>query len=292
MKFNIANICFALPDSFLEPSLAHALHPFAVDEGAKTDFEMVFAEEVSPEGRYHELERFDFTEDEADCRFGIDDAGNYILHMIPHDERAHMTNFKISNDATRVECDHTSKHLEASLRFGLWIAFNATAVRSKAVAIHSSVIVYRGQAVLMLGESGTGKSTQTRLWREHIEGAKLLNDDSPIVRGNEDRVADCYGSAWSGKAPCYINAHVPIRAFVRLSQAPYNKLRKLSRLEAIGALLPSCPLAFSHDKQLFNAVCATVSAIIKHTEVYHLECLPNEEAARLVRDTLFGAEEQ
>ena len=50
------------------------------------------------------------------------------------------------------------------------------------VAIHSSVLTYREAAILCLGESGTGKSTHTRLWRENIEGAGLLNDDSPFVR--------------------------------------------------------------------------------------------------------------
>ena len=41
------------------------------------------------------------------------------------------------------------------------------------VAIHTSTIVCRGKAVLFLGESGTGKSTHTRLWRENIEEATI-----------------------------------------------------------------------------------------------------------------------
>lgn len=64
--------------------------------------------------------------------------------------------------------------------------FNIAAVARQAVAIHSSVISLNDGAVLFLGESGTGKSTHTRLWREHIPGAELLNDDSPIVRHRAD----------------------------------------------------------------------------------------------------------
>ena len=287
MKFNIANIRFAFPDSFLTGHLAVALAPFKTDDNAEIDFEMVYNPSIRFEGEYHEQELFIYSEDEADCHFGVDDAGNYILRMEPHDKSATPTLFLISKDGTHAECDHSEGHLEASLRFGLWIAYNAMAVRRDTVAIHSSTIVYRGQALLMLGESGTGKSTHTRLWRENITGAKLLNDDSPIVRGNHKGASEVYGSAWSGKTPCYLNHHVPVRAFIRLSQAPHNRLRKLSRLESIGALLPSCPLAFSHDKLLFDFVCRTVSAILSHTEVYHLECLPNAAAAELVRDTLF-----
>ena len=34
-------------------------------------------------------------------------------------------------------------------------------VRKDTVALHGSCIVYKGKAVLFLGESGTGKSTHT-----------------------------------------------------------------------------------------------------------------------------------
>ena len=85
------------------------------------------------------------------------------------------------------------------LRFGLWMSFGI-AHNPHSIAIHSSVIVHSGRAVLFLGESGTGKSTHTRLWREHIPGAQLLNDDSPIVRVVEG-VPTVFGSPWSGKTP-------------------------------------------------------------------------------------------
>ena len=50
------------------------------------------------------------------------------------------------------------------------------------------VLFIRGKRFFFLGESGTGKSTHTRLWRENIAGSKLLNDDSPIVRYEEGGV--------------------------------------------------------------------------------------------------------
>ena len=88
------------------------------------------------------------------------------------------------------------------------MGYGLMTVRKDTVALHGSCIVYKGKAVLFLGESGTGKSTHTRLWRENIAGSKLLNDDSPIVRYEEGGVW-VYGSPWSGKysfvykAECY-----------------------------------------------------------------------------------------
>lgn len=172
------------------------------------------------------------------------------------------------------------------VRFGIWMMFGLVLAPLGAIPIHSSVVVKDGGAVLCLGESGTGKSTHTRLWRENIEGAKLLNDDSPIIRIQNDKCV-VYGSPWSGKKHCYINKVFPVRALMRLSQAPHNKIRRLPALSAIGAILPSCPPAFAYDNKLQDHICNTVSDIISCTPIYHLECLPDAAAAQLSHSTIF-----
>lgn len=172
------------------------------------------------------------------------------------------------------------------VRFGIWIMFGIIIAPLRAIAIHSSVVVKDGAAVLCLGESGTGKSTHTRLWREHIEGAKLLNDDSPIIRVIDGK-SIVYGSPWSGKTNCYINRCVPVQALLRLSQAPHNKIHRQPTLLAIGSILPSCPPAFAYDNNLQDEICNTVSNILTCTPVYHLECLPDAAAAQLSYSTIF-----
>lgn len=173
------------------------------------------------------------------------------------------------------------------VRFGIWIMFGIVIAPLGAIAIHSSVVVKDERAVLCLGESGTGKSTHTRLWRENIEGAKLLNDDSPIIRSIDGK-SIVYGSPWSGKTHCYVSRCFPVAALMRLSQAPHNKIHRLPALAAIGAILPSCPPAFAYDNALQDHICNTVSDIIAATPAYHLECLPNGAAAELSYTTIFA----
>lgn len=168
-----------------------------------------------------------------------------------------------------------------TLRFGLWMAINAASVFSLAAAIHSSAIVYDDKAYLFLGESGTGKSTHTRLWRENLKGCFLLNDDSPFIAIKHvgDRyIPYVYGSPWSGKTPCYKDLCFPIGGIIRLSQAPYNRARQLGTLSAITAVLPSFPPAFGYDKVLQGRVLDIVSKLLATVKVYHLECLPDKEA--------------
>lgn len=172
-------------------------------------------------------------------------------------------------------------------RFALWVAYGLMTLQRETLAVHSSCIVYQGKAVLFLGESGTGKSTHTRLWREHIEGAALLNDDSPMIRVEEGKVW-AYGSAWSGKTPCYKQERYELVACVRLSQAPYNKIQKLSVLQSYGAIHPSCAPEFAYDDVLYDHVSRMIGQILSVVPCYHLACLPDREAAMLSCQTIFG----
>ena len=174
-------------------------------------------------------------------------------------------------------------------RIALWVAYGLMTLQRDTLAIHSSCIVYQDKAVLFLGESGTGKSTHTRLWREHIEGAVLLNDDSPMIRVEEGKVW-AYGSAWSGKTPCYKQERYELVACVRLSQAPYNHIQKLSVLQAYGAIHPSCAPEFAYDDALYDEVSRIIGQILSLVPCYHLACLPDREAALLSCQTLFPCE--
>lgn len=172
------------------------------------------------------------------------------------------------------------------LRFGFWVAYNISFAMQRTIAIHASVITCNGKAVLFLGESGTGKSTHTRIWCEYISGAVLLNDDSPVVRITEGYPL-VSGSPWSGKTPCYKNEAYPLIALVRLKQAPYNRISELSVLRALGAVYPSCPPELMGDVELSDAICMTISDVLQRVPVYILECLPDPDAAGLVYQTIF-----
>lgn len=173
------------------------------------------------------------------------------------------------------------------LRFALWMGFGLMNVYEGRICLHCSCIVNDGKAYIFLGESGTGKSTHTRLWGEHIPGSHLLNDDSPILTVREDGIY-VYGSPWSGKTPCYQQKCFPLGGAVRLSQAPYNQMTRLSRLRAFAAIHPSCPPDFAYDEYLYSGVTKTLDSVLAVVPFYHLECLPDRAAAVLSYETLTG----
>ena len=148
------------------------------------------------------------------------------------------------------------------------------------LCIHAAVVSCEGKGYLFLGPSGTGKSTHAQLWLKHFEGTELVNDDNPVVR---DGIV--YGSPWSGKTPCYRNVSVPIGGIVALSQAPYNKIRRLSGIEAYVDLAESVGGKF-WDSRIAEGLHQAENKLASTVQMWHLECLPDEEAARLCHETI------
>ena len=218
----------------------------------------------------------------AKCRFGVGEDGCHYQVMgdsvvLRHDSR----------EPDVVVC--TAVADESLLRYVLWTAYGMAALHRGAVPVHTSAVVCDGKAVLCLGESGTGKSTHTRLWRENIAGAFLLNDDSPIVRAEADGIY-AYGSPWSGKTPCFRQERYPVAALLRIVQRPENTIKRLGVVEAFAALQPSCPPVLAHDEGCMDMTVDFISKVVSRVPVFRLGCLPDADAARLSHDTIFPAQ--
>ena len=153
--------------------------------------------------------------------------------------------------------------------------------------MHAAVVVRgeeargdKARGYLFLGHSGTGKSTHARMWLQAFPDAWLLNDDNPILRVMEDGEVRVFGSPWSGKTPCYNNAYARVGGIIKLSQAPHNQIRKLSLPEAYAYILSSAS-GLKIERQMTDNMYNTIRDIITQVGCYHMECLPNTEAAEV-----------
>ena len=169
----------------------------------------------------------------------------------------------------------TGLHTKMAIENSMMVIYALSTADKDTVLFHAAVVSYQGKAYMFLGPSGTGKSTHARLWLKHIEGTELVNDDNPVVR---DGVV--YGSPWSGKTPCYRNVSYPLGGIVMLSQAPYNKICRLEGLQAYMALVPSIS-GKRWDARIADGLHQTENTLAMQIPVWHLECLPDEAAARL-----------
>lgn len=195
--------------------------------------------------------------------------------------------FHISPDWKTVYTDLSL--IERKERFFLYrfmvTLYGIISSRFQTIKIHASVTEMDGKALIFLGKSGTGKSTHSRLWREFVPGCTLLNDDEPLLRVCDDGIVRVYGAPWSGSTPCYRNECAEVAAIVHLYQSPENKLRELSKIEALPSLFSSSVI-FRSDPNNKETVLDTVAAILQRVPVCRLDCRPDREAVMLTKTLL------
>lgn len=249
-------------------------------------FEMnVAAGLVSSEAEGEEVGNFDC----GGCNHGIyrtHDGGYKMLISNVDGELACALH--TSGDFSRCEASlHGDEDIMSfGLNNALMIAFAFAGARHNILLIHASVPMKNGKAYCFLGKSGTGKSTHSGLWLEHIADTDLLNDDNPAIRVMEG-VVYVYGTPWSGKTPCYRNLRMLAGGFLRLEQAPENSIRCESKLQGFASIISSCS-SMIWDKPSYHAICDTVSMVAERVPVFYLRNLPNRDAALLSHATMTG----
>ena len=264
--------------------------PFIVEDSIAADYHLVEDIEAAEEDSLRKAVAavdtfFDVAFEDIVCEFyKLDNRIVFYTHE-EHSGKELWEVWEIGSDRVRTSIVRATATI---YRYALWVAFNYLMIKDNCFAIHTSANVFGDKTLIFLGESGTGKSTHTRLLRERYPESFLLNDDSPFIKVEKDGSVMVYGSPWSGKTPCYKNEQHHLYGIVRLSQAPYNKIRKLSPMESIGALLPSAPPMLNYCDETTDALYGYISDILETVPVYHLECLPDTAAAELSHDTLLG----
>jgi len=205
-------------------------------------------------------------------------AGEAVFEFHWHGETAGW--LVCSDDYSMGRLITTGRHEKMAIDNALMIMFALATADKGTVLFHAAAVSYEDRGYMFLGPSGTGKSTHASLWQRYIAGTALVNDDNPVVRIDEDGTATVYGSPWSGKTPCYRNVSYPLSGIVVLSQAPYNKIQRLSGIYAYAALVESIS-GKRWDERIADGLHQTENALASSVPVWHLECLPDEAAARL-----------
>jgi len=249
--------------------------PFLTDK-ADTIFDLELVQSFEAEDRQ---ELYRSTPEPGEMRIDIDTCKDgYVFDMGPFGKVASAGLLKVSEDFSKGSLV-VNKDIKFCLNTALMLLFAFRGASLDVLEMHSSVTIFEGKAYMFLGKSGTGKSTHSSLWLKNIEGTHLMNDDNPVIRV-VDGIAMAYGSPWSGKTPCYRNEEYPIGAIVRIRQAKKNEIHRMSLVEAY-ASVSSSSSGLRAIKPVADGLFATASAVVSTVPCYILDCLPDDDAARL-----------
>ena len=291
-KYIVAGHAFAvtMPDGFSKEEHLSPYEPFICNDESVSPLFSLRVELVDDLHDVNPGSVKDVMNDEAPYFWLFEDASGRYNFGFSYSKSRPDCILKPSSDfkesVVYIPSAQASRLMEFSLSNAMMLLYTFNTSPYDTLMIHASVIAYEGKGYVFLGRSGTGKSTHSRLWLEHISGTWLLNDDNPVIRVIDDQVL-VYGTPWSGKTPCYKNEVMPLGGVVRLSQAPYNKIEQLKPLQAYASLMPACS-CMRWDRKSTDALHSTVEKVITKVRGWYLECLPDGDAARVCNSAVAG----
>lgn len=115
------------------------------------------------------------------------------------------------------------------------LLFQHRLAREGGLELHACGLVVGGRAVLFCGQSGAGKSTTARLWRQHRPRTLVLSDDRIVVRG-AGRAFRAHGTPWHGDGGYASPGNRPLGAVFFLRHGRRDRVRRLGAGEAAARL--------------------------------------------------------
>lgn len=156
-------------------------------------------------------------------------------------------------------------------------------LKHKILTFHGVLMEHNGRGIIISADSGVGKTTHARLWRDH-RNALIINGDRATCR-NVNGVWTGFGLPWSGSSGEQINRSVPLQALVVLERGEVNQAHPVTGLEAFGGVLPhmQCP---AWDEELTGTAMDLLDDFLGAIPVIRLRCRPDVEAVEVLQKVL------
>lgn len=152
------------------------------------------------------------------------------------------------------------------------------------ILFHGSAIAVDGFGYLFTAKSGTGKSTHTRLWREHFgERAVMVNDDKPLIRMTE-KGAVVYGTPWDGKHRLSTNISVPLKAVCILERSAENHMEEITAKQAYNMLIQQ--VYKPKEPQKLMKILSLMDRFTEKVKLYQLGCNMDISAAQIAYNAM------
>lgn len=140
--------------------------------------------------------------------------------------------------------------------------------------MHAAIVEVDGEGYGFLAPSGTGKTTQLRLWLEHFgDRARVINGDKPLIRmvreGETPRFV-AYGTPWCGKEGLNTNASVPLKGLFLVERAEVPTCVPADPALAVQRVFRQ--LLLPKQKQQMNDLLTMVDGLMETVPVYRLCC--------------------
>lgn len=148
---------------------------------------------------------------------------------------------------------------------------------------HASQVAVHGRSILFAAPSGTGKTTQARLWHRFRDG-EILSNDRSLVRRVQGRW-QAFGYPLDGSEPIKRNEMEPLGAVVLLRQGPVNEVCRLTPRQCLPDLMGQMVLDAWNKEDVAKAL-GLLTDLVAEVPVFRLTCTPDEGAVTALEAVL------
>lgn len=170
--------------------------------------------------------------------------------------------------------DHI-ENLDSDPVFVSLFALERRMAAKDALILHCAYISCRNQAILFSAPSGTGKTTQARLW-EKYRGSRTINGDRALLRTKNGQ---WHAEGWPvcGTSGICRNERLPLGAIVLLSQGTHDKV-SLSRSSEIFKLLYEQITVNSWQSSAVRRTICLSEHLLQTVPVFQFQCTVSSHA--------------
>ena len=258
------------------------LEPFLCEGGCPTDtYELrILREPLNPRGErmFSNGAIYAYREEEGTLVIHGDESKGSVVFAC---------RLRHSGNHTIYVREQTTKQMALGSRLGGIMNGEGLLLRHNRLVLHSSLVSYKGRAILFSGPSGMGKSTQADLWKQTF-GAEILNGDRSVIFPTEEGF-HAGGSPWCGSSGIYRREHIPIEAIVLLRQGKENKIFPAEPKIAFREIYSQC-IVHDWDMHYVDRLCDLIQELVRQVPVYILSCLPDPSAPILTEKIVFRRE--
>lgn len=149
--------------------------------------------------------------------------------------------------------------------------------------LHASQVMHQNRAIVFSAPSGTGKTTQAKLWQQHRNAEILCNDRTLLKKSGGEWLT--YSYPYDGSEPIQNSKTGKLACITLLRQSQEDQIIRLSPIKAITQLLPQTVID-TWDPASRSKAIGLIADIYEAVPIYQLDCTVSQNAVSILEEAL------
>ena len=199
-------------------------------------------------------------------------------------KKQRIISYSITSDWDKIKLIEDYSNTNGQLAFELLTRLLPSVfLKRSIIQLHGVLIEDSGKGIVICADSGVGKTTHARLWRDHRHSFIIDGDRASCVRDENGWTA--YGIPWCGTSGEYMNRAVSIQALVVLERGETNEANRMLGLEPFFFIMPHLQFPV-WDPKLRDKGMDLVQELVGSVPVFRLRCRPDTESVEVLEKAI------